>query len=96
MTLHVCSGLGATHFCGGAVIDTDWVLTAGHCCAGQLPLTMHVVAGGIELNNFEQEEQTRNLRRIISHPEFERYTKVNDICLLQLQVTGDMYMRCLY
>lgn len=33
----------------------------------------------------------RNLRRIISHPEFERYTKVNDICLLQLQVS-DMYM----
>ena len=34
--LSLSRGLGATHFCGGAVIDADWVLTAGHCCAGQV------------------------------------------------------------
>merc|ERR1711862_830560 len=85
VSLRSVSGLGATHFCGGAVIDTDWVLTAGHCCAGQLPLTMHVVAGGIELNNFEQEEQTRNLIKIIGHPNYDSATISNDVCLLHLQ-----------
>jgi len=85
VSLRSVSGLGATHFCGGSVIDADWVLTAGHCCAGQLPLTMHVVAGGIELNNFEQEEQTRNLIKIIGHPNYDSNTISNDVCLLHLQ-----------
>ena len=72
------------------MIDKDWVMTAASCCINMIPATLHIVAGGIELINWEHEEQTRNLKRIISHPEFERYTKVNDICLLQLQVSGDL------
>ena len=46
---------------------------------------MHVVAGGIELNNFEQEEQTRNLIKIIGHPNYDSATISNDVCLLHLQ-----------
>jgi len=46
---------------------------------------MHVVAGGIELNNFEQEEQTRNLIKIIGHPNYDSNTISNDVCLLHLQ-----------
>ena len=47
---------------------------------------MHVVAGGIELNTFEQEEQTRNVQKIIGHPNYDSHTISNDICLLHLQV----------
>ena len=46
---------------------------------------MHVVAGGIELNTFEDEEQTRNLQKIIGHPNYDSNTISNDICLLHLQ-----------
>ena len=76
------------------MIDKDWVMTAASCCINMIPATLHIVAGGIELINWEHEEQTRNLRRIISHPEFERFTKVNDICLLQLQVCDLLISTC--
>jgi len=85
VSLRTLGGVGQTHFCGGSIIDKDWILTAAHCCAGQIPLTMHVVAGGIELNNFEDEEQTRNLQKIIGHPNYDSNTISNDICLLHLQ-----------
>merc|ERR1712037_450321 len=61
------------------------VLTAAHCCAGQVPATMHIVAGGIKLNNFENEEETRNLEHIIGPPDYSSATISNDACLLKLK-----------
>merc|ERR1712121_570875 len=43
------------------------------------------IVGGIELNTFEEEEQTRNLQKIIGHPNYDSNTISNDICLLHLQ-----------
>ena len=45
---------------------------------------MHVVAGGIEKNHFENEEQNRNIAKIIKHPNYDASTITNDICLLHL------------
>ena len=45
---------------------------------------MHVVAGGIERNHFEDEEQTKNIAKIIKHPNYDASTITNDICLLHL------------
>jgi len=85
VSLRSIGALGATHFCGGSIIDKDWILTAAHCCANQVPATMHVVAGGIKLNNFENEEENRNLDHIISHPDYSSATISNDACLLKLK-----------
>jgi len=85
VSLRSIGALGATHFCGGSIIDKDWILTAAHCCANQVPATVHVVAGGIKLNNFENEEEPRNLDHIISHPNYASATITNDACLLKLK-----------
>merc|ERR1711931_458866 len=80
VSLRSIGALGATHFCGGSIINENWIVTAAHCCANQSPFSMHVVAGGIKLNNFENEEEPRDVDSIISHPSYISSTISNDIC----------------
>merc|ERR1712168_1050289 len=85
VSLRSIGALGATHFCGGSIINENWIVTAAHCCANQSPFSMHVVAGGIKLNNFENEEEPRDVDKIIGHPNYASATITNDACLLKLK-----------
>uniref|UniRef100_A0A672Y8Q0 trypsin n=1 Tax=Sphaeramia orbicularis TaxID=375764 RepID=A0A672Y8Q0_9TELE len=72
------------HICGGVVIDSCWVLTAGHCIEPQKD--MQVVLGGQNLDHTEPTEQVLTVERVIRHPDY-RETPVavyNDIALLRL------------
>merc|ERR1719457_69634 len=85
VSLRQIGAIGATHFCGGSIIDENWIMTAAHCCAGQTPAFMHVVAGGIKLNAAEGEEEKRDLEMIIGHPDYDSRELTNDICLLKMK-----------
>jgi trypsin len=90
VSLRSVAALGLTHFCGGSIVNENFVLTAAHCCAGQLALAVHVVAGGTKLYVNEGVEQRVNVAKILAHEDYDSSTITNDICLLKLSESLDL------
>ncbi|KAM8851853.1 hyaluronan-binding protein 2 [Synchiropus picturatus] len=79
------SQLPYLHTCGGVLIESCWVLTAGHCI--EQNKEMQVEIGGLALNAEEPDEQTLKVVEAIRHENYrETPTAVhNDIALLRLE-----------
>lgn len=69
------------HFCGGAILTQNWILTSGHCVNGRQPADIIAVAGSVSL----REGTGHQVSQIFLHPEFQFEGLKNDIAVVQIE-----------
>ena len=69
--------------CGGAILDSEWIVTVAHCVSGYGPAQIDVHVGVSSLAERSSSNQTP-LAEVIIHPSWDATNFRNDIALLKL------------
>jgi len=74
------TGSGNSHFCGGTIIQQEFILTAAHCVEGATPDDVRVGAG----DNTRSKQTIYKLSDVYVHPKYDYATIDYDVAVLKL------------
>lgn len=71
-------------FCGATLINSRYVLTAGHCMLGKKANKIRIRLGAHNKTDFDDPDvEVRTVRKVIRHPDYKPIFQ-HDFCLLEL------------
>merc|ERR1712072_1391887 len=80
-------GVGGSLMCGGSIVGSNKVITAGHCCDGMSPSKLGVEVGSHNLYEDDPDQQSFAVTDVGLHEEYDSFNINNDICMLTLEGT---------
>merc|ERR1712127_86877 len=76
--------------CGGSLVSSNMVVTAGHCCDGQSANRLGVAVGSHKLHSMDFYQENIQVSKVILHEDYDSFNILNDICLLELESAAAM------